>query len=145
MKIEVRNPFFRKREVTEINTPSLTQQCFAEECDINNIIARSINSGVPISEFASRVGSFGDVSKFGSLQEVLAFNKAAMDSFNSLSAQVRERFDNDPNKLILFLQNEKNRDEAIKLGLIESPRLDEVVSDKKIEGSSISENSEMKE
>jgi phage internal scaffolding protein len=39
----------------------------------------------------------------------------------ALPAQIRSRFDNDPAKLIDFLENEQNHDEAIKLGLVNPP------------------------
>ena len=44
---------------------------------------------------------------------------AAQDEFEALPAQIRARFDNDPAKLIEFLENSENRPEAEELGLVE--------------------------
>ena len=42
-----------------------------------------------------------------------------MDDFMALPAQLRVRFDHDPVKLLEFLENDQNRNEAIQLGLID--------------------------
>ena len=44
---------------------------------------------------------------------------AAKTEFESLPAQIRARFQNDPAQLIEFLQDENNRPEAEELGLVE--------------------------
>jgi len=47
-----------------------------------------------------------------------------------LPADLRARFDNDPAQLIQFLENSDNKDEAIKLGLVNKPEdLPQVVED----------------
>ena len=35
-----------------------------------------------------------------------------------MSAEIRDRFKNDPNAMIAFLDDVRNRDEAIKLGMV---------------------------
>lgn len=99
---------------------SLTQQQFADECDINNIIRRHpdglfthVNPGTP---------------KWGvDVPEPLAYNEAlnlvmeADAAFMALPAELRARFNNDASSLLAFLNDETNRDEAIKLGLVNPP------------------------
>jgi phage internal scaffolding protein len=46
---------------------------------------------------------------------------AAEDEFMRLPADLRARFENDPAQLIEFLENLENKDEAIKLGLVNPP------------------------
>jgi len=47
----------------------------------------------------------------------------------ALPAQLRVRFDHDPVKLLEFLENDQNRDEAIQLGLIDGqPVVEPIVS-----------------
>lgn len=97
--------------------PSLTQQHFAEECDINEILRRSAQTGqVPVNSKVPMYGDFTLVPK--SLTEAFAVIKQANDLFTSMPWQVRERFGNDPQKMVEFLNDAKNRDEAIKLGLV---------------------------
>lgn len=97
---------------------SVTEQAHANECDINMIIARAEKSGMfPV---ASDRGQFGDFSgiDFQSMQCKIA---AAKQAFMALPVAVRTRFSNDVGELLSFLDDVRNRDEAIKLGLIAKP------------------------
>lgn len=100
--------------------PTLTQQHFAEECDINEILRRSAISGqLPVNSKAPMYGDFTQVPT--SLAESFALIKQANDLFMSLPWQVRERFMNDPERMVAFLGDARNRDEAVKLGLVKAP------------------------
>lgn len=100
--------------------PTLTQQHFAEECDINEILRRSALTGqLPVNSKVPMYGDFTAIPK--SLSESFAMIKQANDLFMSLPWQVRERFGNDPQRMILFLGDEKNRAEAVSLGLVKAP------------------------
>lgn len=95
---------------------SLTVQSPTEEVDINKIVARALKGqSVPIMNGQP---FYGDVSEFGDLQQSLIKVQEAEDLFMQYPADVREKFENDPVKMIEFLSNEKNRDEAEKLGLV---------------------------
>ena len=97
--------------------PSLAQQHFKEECDINTILERfNITGMLPQSPLSPR---YGDFSGIGDYHTALNRVIAAQDEFDGLPAQIRARFDNDPAKLIEFLNDEANRPEAEKLGIIE--------------------------
>jgi phage internal scaffolding protein len=97
--------------------PSLAQQHFKEECDINTILQKfSITGLLPESPLSPRYGDFSGISDYHTaLNRVIA----AQDEFEALPAQIRARFDNDPAKLIEFLDNDANRPEAEDLGLVE--------------------------
>lgn len=94
------------------------KQEFAKDCDINAIVNRYFPKGVPPLDVSYMQGSFADVSQFGDFAEMRRRMDAAQESFNALPPQVRARFRNSPVELVTFLQDEKNRDEAVKLGLI---------------------------
>ena len=96
---------------------SLAQQHFKDETDINNILRQfNITGLLPESPLSPRYGDFTGISDYHT-----AMNRviAAQDEFEALPAQIRARFDNDPSKLIEFLENENNRPEAEELGLVE--------------------------
>lgn len=97
--------------------PSLAQQHFKEECDINTILQKfSITGILPEAPLSPRYGDFSGISDYHTaLNRVIA----AQDEFEALPAQIRARFDNDPAKLIEFLDNDANRPEAEELGLVE--------------------------
>ena len=96
--------------------PSLAQQHFKDECDINNILRQfNITGLLPESPISPQYGDFTGIGDYHT-----ALNKviAAQDEFDSLPAQIRARFDNDPASLIEFLNDEANRPEAEVLGLV---------------------------
>ncbi len=97
--------------------PSLAQQHFKEECDINTILQKfNITGLLPEAPLSPRYGDFTGIGDYHTaLNRVLA----AQDEFEALPAQIRARFNNDPAQLIEFLENEKNRPEAEELGLVE--------------------------
>lgn len=108
--------------------PSLTQEQFAAEADINNIIARYERTGILVDPLIDRRGQamYGDFSEVDSFFEAQLKVAHAKELFDRLPVRIRERFGYDPGRLIAFLEDEANREEAIRLGLIEKP---EVISE----------------
>lgn len=106
-----------------IDGPSMTQQHFKDECDINNIIARYESTGLLTDPFQSsgRMYQFGDYSAVHDYQDSLNYVIEAREMFDSLPSKVRERFNYDPANLLSFLSDESNRSEAILLGLVDPP------------------------
>lgn len=105
--------------------PTFTQQHFKDECDINNILKRVEATGVlPTNTKAPVYGDFTVVPK--SLLEAFGMIKQANDLFMALPAVARERFNNDPEKMVAFLNDPQNREEAFKLGLVKAPVVAEV-------------------
>lgn len=95
---------------------SLTKQSFKDECDVNRIVARAQKTGfMPSGERQPLYGDFSNVPDYREAQDIVIRANA---SFAALPAEVRKRFDNDPAAYMDFLSDEKNRDEAIKLGLL---------------------------
>lgn len=115
---------------------SLAQQHFKDECDINNILRQFNLTGVlPESPLSPRYGDFTGIGDYHTaLNQVIA----AEDEFMSLPANLRARFENDPAQLIEFLNNPENKDEAMKLGLVnqepaEMPQVVELPQEKAVE------------
>jgi len=97
--------------------PSLAQQHYKDECDINTILQKfNITGLLPETPLSPR---YGDFSGIGDYHTALNRVIAAQDEFEALPAQIRARFQNDPAQLIEFLENENNRSEAEELGLVE--------------------------
>lgn len=95
--------------------PSRTKQSFKDECDINLLMKRYGTVPAP-----TRVPQFGDFSEIGTFFDARLAVLEAEQEFMTLPAKVRSRFDNDPGKLLAFLEDERNRAEAISLGLVEA-------------------------
>lgn len=100
------------------NDPTKTQQQFKDECDINNIMNKYTSTG-QFTHLTSKQGTYGDFSQITDYQEMLHTVKYAQDAFAALPADIRKRFNNDPGQLLEFVQNDKNYDEGVKLGLVQ--------------------------
>lgn len=98
---------------------SVVQQQFKDECDINVIVKRfGLTGELPNGIDMPVSGDFTGVTDF---HTALTLVRQAQESFQELPAEIRERFNNEPAKVIAFLDNAQNRDEAIRLGMIAKP------------------------
>lgn len=81
--------------------PSLTVQSEAEDADLNVIVARfGLTGRMPESV---RVPSYGDFTGAPSdYFQALEFVESARDSFMTMPADVRARFDNDPGVFLAY-------------------------------------------
>lgn len=110
--------------------PSMVQPQFSFECDINNLV-RTITdrNGVQRTVFTGVASSlpagtdkpkYGDFSQYTSEKLLASMNIVAQarSHFEQLPSYLRERFSNDPTKLVAFVNDASNYDEALKLGLV---------------------------
>lgn len=96
-------------------TETKTQQQFRDDTDINTIIARfGIEAQVPADFKWPEPNEFIDTFDFQSSMNII---RKAQEQFMSLPADVRSRFDNDPQKFMQFFNNPRNQEEAIEMGL----------------------------
>lgn len=110
---------WRGDEVTDgidfTGDPGVTKQSEAAACDMNNIL-RLHNKGLPIlvSDLKPQFGDFSQVPDFASAMNLIA---DANSKFESLPANVREKFENDPVKFVEYVMDPKNEKDIIDLGL----------------------------
>lgn len=93
----------------------LTVQSSRDEVDINKIVSR-MERGLAVPVMKGQP-FYGDVSGFSGLQDAIIKVQESRELFAQYPADVRARFNNDPLKLVEFLSDGKNLDEAVKLGL----------------------------
>lgn len=96
---------------------SRTKQSFARDADINNIVARWRDTGLPPHD-RNGPGVYADFTSAVAFDEAQVQIQAAQEAFMSLPAHVRSRFNNDPAELIDFVDQVDNLPEAEKLGLL---------------------------
>lgn len=95
---------------------TLTQQQFKEEADINTIIERfGINGEMPTD---IRMPTFEDFTNIHDFQGAMNAIALARESFDTLPANVRARFNNEPSEFVAFCDDPNNRAEAEKIGLV---------------------------
>lgn len=101
---------------------SLTQQHFADECDINNIMARYEKTGMLIDPLnpPTRQPLFGDFIAMPSYQEAQNAIREGVELFESLPARIRKMFNNDPVAYCDFISDRSNLDQALEMGLVDS-------------------------
>lgn len=96
--------------------PSLTKQADLVSSDINNIIKRY--GGVPQTMIDVQ---YGDATlRPTDYREAMELVFRGQDAFASLPANIRNHFDNEPEKYLAFLADPKNIDKGRELGIYES-------------------------
>jgi len=120
-----------------------TQQQFISECDINNILKKYEQTSLltPVNRSQGKYGDFTNVTDY---QTALDKLMSAQDTFNSLPSSIRKRFQNDPALLIEFVNDDKNKNEAIELGLIEKKVEMPTIKDQMIEALEINDQKRSK-
>lgn len=114
---EIRN-FTRRpgRTDDDGNIVYTTEQAHKDMCNVNNIIRKYDKTGL-ISHVSRIEAKFGDMTgiDFKTMADTVAQTTSL---FQNLPSNIRNRFENDPGKLLAFMEDPANRDEAISLGLI---------------------------
>lgn len=103
----------------EVTKPkSRVKQEFREECDINNIIKQyKLTGQIQHINAQAKQGSYEDLPDPIDYQESLNAVAQATASFATLPSKVRERFGNNPQSFLHFMNDPKNTEEMISLGL----------------------------
>jgi len=111
------------------NEPSLTIQSERDKCDLNIIKAIYEKTGV-MNNVRTDEPRYGDFTSSRDYHDLLFRAQQAEDDFMLLDAHIRARFNNDPGLLLDFVNDPKNRLEAVKLGLMvasaETPQANQV-------------------
>ena len=107
------------RVQVHFNQPSMTKQSFKDECNINKIMAKFQTTGA-LNHYAKHAPTYGDTTGVD-YHDALNLVANANTMFEELPSSIRKRFDNDPEQFLKFVEDPKNADEMIELGLKESP------------------------
>lgn len=120
-----------------VDGKSLTKQCFKDECDINNIMKKVAKTGLVshVSRFKGRYGDFIDATDYRTAVDKIL---EAECMFESLPANIRSMFSNDPASFLEFVQNPDNILQMEELGLTK-PKEPDYVAPKESENVSESE------
>lgn len=106
---------------------SRTKQSFKEEVDINTLVKRfGLDGALPQNVRMPVTGDFTMVP--GDFHALANSMRLAQESFDAMPARVRARFHNDPAEFVDFCLDDANRDEAVKLGLVDPAKLAELVN-----------------
>lgn len=107
----------REQSSIVFNGPGRVKQSFSDAADINKIVRQYKKTGV-FQNVSGVFGSYTDVSQIAEYKTGLTQIRETQEAFDLLPAEVREKFENDPVKLLEFVTDDKNIPEARKLGLV---------------------------
>ncbi len=114
LKHQMRSAYSDHKPSTIICDDGITEQHHSDECNVNKILATYMKTGIlpPIDPNAQ----YGDMSDFDyqSMQNQIA---NANSLFEQLPENVKMRFGNEPYRFLNFVQDEKNYDELVEMGL----------------------------
>lgn len=95
---------------------SLTKQSFAKECDINELM-KSNPLVAPLSPEQYASLNFQDLGDYTDYHSAKNYLIEAQNSFMALDANIRAQFQNDPGLFLDFVQDPRNQQALIDMGL----------------------------
>jgi len=122
-KIITKRPNGTIRVQSSVEGESMTQQQFKDDCDVNIILKRIMRNPSEMLRYQNNQGIFADVSEAPSYQEAMQTVINANNSFMELPAEMRLKFDNNPQKLLDYLADDKNKEESYQLGIRVKPEV----------------------
>lgn len=112
----VKNRFSPSERVRSPIGKQPAKQEFKDDADINSIMRKFQKTGT-MDHAKIYAAEYGFASPTDYHQSMNIITKAG-NMFQQLPSSVRNRFSNNPADFLEFVQNEANREEAVKLGLV---------------------------
>ena len=101
--------------VVHNDQPSLTVQAHAEDADIN-VLMRPYGITVKMPDNV-KVPTYGDFTHITDYRSALEATRKAHNDFMEIPAEVRAKFDNDPQNFLEFASNPNNLPQMVEMGL----------------------------
>lgn len=120
---DVRRVDSRRDDVLYCDDPSLTHQEFAAECDIRTIMNKYKRTGI-VTHLTSAKEMLGDFTDVPDYRESLDAVIRAQEAFDSLPAELRAKFQNDPALFLDHVNDPKNYDDVLNFGLTKDVQVD---------------------
>lgn len=121
MQPVIRNIFTQFEAKKTEFTPDMpkAKQEFKKQCDINEIVKQARRNGEELLQPVSIISDIAiDLSQMPPYAVMVQKTIEAQQAFEELDPKIRRRFNDDPAKLLEFLQDPANKPEAQKLGLV---------------------------
>lgn len=119
-----------KGKVTNPESISKAVQADKNAADINKIVAKAKKTGFMVVN--NKQPMYGDFTKGTDYADVQKRILEVKNGFEGLPAEIRNKFDNSPEKWIDYMSDPNNKEESIELGLRPKPKMES-----KVEGDNI--------
>ncbi|QCQ85110.1 internal scaffolding protein [Blackfly microvirus SF02] len=111
------DPPYRGDDMDFAGEISLTKQADAQSCDINYIMSQYEKTGL-LDHISHHQGQYADLGNALDYHTAMSVIVEAQQSFESLPAEIRRRFANDPAQFLDFVSKDENIEEMAKMGLL---------------------------
>ena len=115
-KITIHSAFHPHKRVGLDPGQGRTKQSFAEESNINVIMAKYEKTQM-LTHLNTHQGNYGSFIGYADYHTSMNAIRLAEEMFMAIPATTRAEFDNDPARFLEFVQDEKNHDRMVELGL----------------------------
>lgn len=116
-KVKFRKAYDKhKRYSFKTTGESLTQQSYANDAKIQNIIKRYDSRGY-FDSINRNPGQYGDFTQVTDLSQAMEKIQSAKDNFMTVPATIREQFQNNPQTFYEFASNPDNFDRLVDMGI----------------------------
>lgn len=116
----------------DTGTETHTIQSAAAECDINKIVGKYKRTG-ELTHISQGIARYGDFTTEADYHQALLNVQEAKEQFMELPAEIRALAHHDPGEFLTFVDDPKNRDQCIELGIIPSPKEERLAAEKEAE------------
>lgn len=118
--LEIREANGSRRSSIDCSEPKLTDQSDAKSADINHIMKVYQKTGV-LPHTKAKLAVYVDNTGLPSLEEAHSMVQSAKEAFMELPSNIRKLMDNDPTKLVGFINDPQNQGILIEYGIIDEP------------------------
>lgn len=105
---------------TPHSKPRSAKQAMRDQTNVNKIVETSRRVGALVSAH-QKPAQYLDLTILPSYQDALNLTIGVERVFRALPAAVRDAVGNSPQGFVAFMADPKNKEEAIKLGLLKAP------------------------
>lgn len=125
---DIIGPYTKKLKISLSIDPDddLAQQEFKDESDINTIMARYMKTG-QLDYVNKHQPQYAEVDAID-FQEAMETVAKGKSMFAALPSDVREKFHNSPAEFLEFINDEKNAEQAARMGLLNDEATARVLS-----------------
>lgn len=105
----------RRSQIDFTNDPGLTEQAHGKEADIHVIMRKAARTGM-VEHINNRPAQYSDLASRPDFHQAMNIVAEAQSTFETIPAEIRARFRNDPAEFLDYINDPTNREDMQELG-----------------------------